>query len=116
MSPTIILRNGQPIITVGAAGGPKIITQVLLVSSNLIDLHDDPATAISRPRFHHQWSPDVLWIENTFPSDTLNGLKKLGHQLDPQPPVGATQLIVRNADGVFVGACDSRLPGKAAGW
>jgi gamma-glutamyltranspeptidase/glutathione hydrolase len=116
MSPTIILKDGQPIITVGAAGGPKIITQVLLVTSNLLDLHDDLATAMARPRFHHQWSPDTLWIENTFPPDVLSGLKKLGHTLDIEPPVGATQAILRKADGTLVGASEPRLQGKAAGW
>jgi gamma-glutamyltranspeptidase/glutathione hydrolase len=116
MSPTIILHDGRPVITVGAAGGPKIITQVLLVTSNLIDLHDDLATAMARPRFHHQWSPDQLWIENTFPADVLAGLQKLGHKLDPQPPVGATQAIIRKPDGTFVGASEPRLPGKAGGW
>jgi gamma-glutamyltranspeptidase/glutathione hydrolase len=116
MSPTIILKDGQPVITVGAAGGPKIITQVLLVASNLIDLHDDLATAMSRPRFHHQWAPDKLWIENTFPPDVLQGLVKLGHPLDPEPPVGATQAIIRKADGTFIGASEPRLPGKAAGY
>jgi gamma-glutamyltranspeptidase/glutathione hydrolase len=116
MSPTIILHDGQPVITVGAAGGPKIITQVLLVTSNLIDLKDDLATAMSRPRFHHQWSPDQLWIENTFPPEIFTGLEKLGHTLDIEPPVGATQAILRKADGTFVGASEPRLPGKAAGW
>ena len=116
MSPTIILHDGKPVITVGAAGGPKIITQVLLVTSNLIDLKDDLATAMARPRFHHQWSPDQLWIENTFPSDVLTGLQKLGHTLDPEPPVGATQAIIQKPDGTFVGASEPRLPGKAAGW
>ena len=116
MSPTIILHDGQPIITVGAAGGPKIITQVLLVTSNLIDLHDDLATAMSRPRFHHQWAPDKLWIENTFPANVLDGLEKLGHSLDKEPPIGATQAIMRRPDGTFVGASEPRLPGKAEGY
>ena len=116
MSPTIILHNGQPVITVGAAGGPKIITQVLLVTSNLIDLKDDLPTAMSRPRFHHQWSPDTLWIENTFPKDVLSGLTKLGHKLDPQPPIGATQAILRRADGTFVGESEPRLFGEAKGY
>jgi gamma-glutamyltranspeptidase/glutathione hydrolase len=116
MSPTIILQDGQPVITVGAAGGPKIITQVLLVTSNLIDLKDDLATAMLRPRFHHQWSPDQLWIENTFPPEMYTGLEKLGHRLDIEPPQGATQAIIRKPDGTLVGASEPRLPGKAAGW
>jgi gamma-glutamyltranspeptidase/glutathione hydrolase len=116
MSPTIILKDGKPVITLGAAGGPKIITQVVLVTSNLIDLQDDLGTAMSRPRFHHQWSPNTLWIENTFPPDVMHSLEKLGHQLDPEPPAGATQAIMRRTDGTFVGASEPRLSGKAEGW
>jgi gamma-glutamyltranspeptidase/glutathione hydrolase len=116
MSPTIILKDNQPVITLGAAGGPKIITQVLLVASNLIDLHDDLGTAMARPRFHHQWSPDTLWIENTFAPEVMKGLEKLDHKLDPQPPAGATQAILRRPDGTFVGASEPRLSGKAEGW
>ena len=84
--------------------------------SNLIDLQDDLGTAISRPRFHHQWSPDQLWIENTFPAEVLTGLEKLGHTLERESPVGATQAIIQRPDGTLVGASEPRLPGKAAGW
>jgi gamma-glutamyltranspeptidase/glutathione hydrolase len=54
MSPTIVLNgDGRPILTVGAAGGPTIITQVLLALSNQLDLRDDIASALRRPRIHH---------------------------------------------------------------
>jgi gamma-glutamyltranspeptidase/glutathione hydrolase len=69
MSPTIVQdRAGKPFMTLGAAGGPKIISQVVLAISNVIDLGDDVESALKRPRFHHQWSPDVLWVESTFDS------------------------------------------------
>ena len=74
MSPTIVLKDGQPIMTVGAAGGPKIITQVVLLVSNVIDLHDDLAAAMARPRFHHQWSPGELWIEQSYPPEIMKAL------------------------------------------
>src|SRR5262249_36333994 len=94
MSPTIVLdSHDRPILTVGAAGGPKIITQVLLTISNVIDRDDDLETALKRPRYHHQWSPDQLWIENTFAPDVLKGLTRLGHHLDIAQPVGATNAI-----------------------
>ncbi len=116
MSPTIVLKDGQPILTVGAAGGPKIITQVVLLISNVIDLHDDLATAMARPRFHHQWSPEELWVEKSVPAELQLGLAKLGHKLNVAPPTGATQAIIRLPDGMFVGASEPRVPGKAAGW
>ncbi len=116
MSPTIVLKDGQPMMTVGAAGGPKIITQVVLVLSDVIDLHDDLGTAMQRPRFHHQWSPDTLWIEKTFGQPVLDDLQKMGHRLDVASPAGAAAAILRQSDGTLVGASEPRLPGKAQGW
>jgi len=116
MSPTIVLDpNGKPFMTVGAAGGPKIITQVVLAIGNVIDLHDDLERALKRPRFHHQWSPDELWIENTFPDDVRVKLGEMGHKLDLSAPQGAMQAIVVQPDGTLVGVAEPRLNGKAAG-
>ena len=102
-------------MTLGAAGGPTIISQVLLVLSNVLDLGDDLPTAMSRPRFHHQWSPDKLTIENTFPQDVLNDLKQRGHTLEIKKPAGATNAILRQPDGTFIGISEPRANGKARG-
>lgn len=116
MSPTIVLDPaGRPFMTVGAAGGPKIITQVVLAISNVIDLHDDLDAALARPRFHHQWSPDELWIENTFAPEVRKKLEAMGHKLDVATPQGATQATVVKSDGTLVGVSEPRLVGKAAG-
>ncbi len=115
MSPTIVLKDGQPMMTLGAAGGPTIISQVTLVLSNVLDLNDDLPTAMARPRFHHQWSPDKLLIENTFARDVLEDLVKRGHDLDIRKPVGACNAIVRERNGTFVGVSESRAKGKAQG-
>ena len=58
MSPTIVLKDGKPVMTVGAAGGPKIITQSLLAILRFIELDMPIDQALAKPRFHHQWSPD----------------------------------------------------------
>lgn len=116
MSPTIVLdARGKPFMTVGAAGGPTIITQVALVMSNEIDLHDALPAALRRPRYHHQWSPDQLRIEDSFSRETLDGLRALGHPLEVIRPVGATQAIMRLPDGSLLGVSEPRLQGKAAG-
>ncbi len=115
MSPTIVLLpDGKPFMAIGAAGGPKIITQVLLGVSNVIDLGDELESALKRPRFHHQWSPDELWIERTFGKDVLKKLEMMGHKLDVADPVGATNAIIFK-DGAFIGVSEPRLQGKAAG-
>jgi gamma-glutamyltranspeptidase/glutathione hydrolase len=115
MSPTIVLDpSGKPFMTVGAAGGPTIITQVVLAISNVIDLHDDLVTALTRPRFHHQWSPANLWIEKTFDPSVLKRLEEMGYKVKPANPEGACNAILYQ-NGVFTGVSEPRLNGKAAG-
>jgi gamma-glutamyltranspeptidase/glutathione hydrolase len=116
MSPTLVLKDDQPIMTVGAAGGPTIITQVVLAISNYLDLDHDLDAALRRPRFHHQWKPDELRIEITAGNEVIARLEKMGHPIKRVPPVGATQAIVRPAaDEPFIGVSEPRLSGKAAG-
>jgi len=77
MSPTIVLKDGEPLIAIGAAGGPKIISQVLLSLVNMLDLGLDPAQALARPRIHHQWFPDELMCENTLAPELQAQLERL---------------------------------------
>ncbi len=114
MSPTIILgSDGKPEIVVGAAGGPKIITQVVCVVVNLIDLKLDPRTAMERPRVHHQWRPDELWIEKAIGEPTLTDLANRGFTLNRADPSGATNLVVVRPDKSLVPVSEPRLQGKA---
>lgn len=118
MSPTIVLKDGQPVLTVGAAGGPKIITQVLWALINTIDFGMTPGQIMAQPRIHHQWSPDFLRVESTLPTETRNRLHQYGHELfvADSGEVGVCQMIVFDPEtGRFIGAHDARVPGKAAG-
>jgi gamma-glutamyltranspeptidase/glutathione hydrolase len=115
MSPTLVLRDGRPILTVGAAGGPTIITQTLLAISNIIDHGMKPAEALAAPRFHHQWAPAELKIEKAFGPSTLKALSNLGHTLSESPGFGACQAILWDAQSAtLIPAHDPRVPGKAA--
>ncbi len=116
MSPTIIMKDNRPVMTLGAAGGPTIISQVVLSATNVLDLGDDLDSALRRARFHHQWLPDRVEIEDTAPKDLIAGLKKLGHKVETASSMGVTQAILRLPDGRFMGASDPRVNGKAAGW
>jgi len=115
MSPTIVLRDGQPILTIGAAGGPTIINQVLLGVIRRLDLEQDLETALGSPRFHHQWRPDQLKIEKGFSEAVFEGLKRRGHELVIVNRIGVTQAIDREASNQIGGVADPRIPGKAAG-
>lgn len=116
MSPTIILKDGQPILTVGAAGGPTIITQTLLAITNILDLGQSPHDALASPRFHHQWRPESLKIETKIGDDALSQLEKLGHKLDKTASMGATQCVSFDPKTKrFTPVHDPRVPGGADG-
>jgi gamma-glutamyltranspeptidase/glutathione hydrolase len=117
MSPTLVLRDGQPILSLGAAGGPKINTAVLLELVCLLDLGFSPEAALAAPRFHHQWSPAELMFERQLPEPLQAALLERGHRLRPLSSGSVSHLVARSADGRgFVGAADPRSEGQAAGW
>lgn len=116
MSPTIVLdANRQPVLTLGAAGGPKIITQVILGIVRHLEYGQPLEDAVANPRFHHQWRPNQLGLESTMPRATAQALVKLGHEAHTLPSGGVTQAIARTDDGKLVGVADPRIPGKVAG-
>ncbi|MSU34129.1 MAG: gamma-glutamyltransferase [Pedosphaera sp.] len=117
MSPTVVLRNGQPILAVGAAGGPTIISQTLLPILRTVDFRQNPSNALAGVRFHHQWKPDSLLIEKRAGEVILEALRQRGHTLVVVDDLGATQAVGWNAtDGEFTGAADPRSEGSAKGW
>lgn len=117
MSPTIVLKDGRPLMTVGAAGGPTIITQTLQALVNVIDLKMGVTAALAAPRIHHQWSPDELKIEKGFGDGIMDDLRQRGHKLDAQAKFGACQAVLFDvATGRFTAAHDPRVPGRADGW
>ncbi len=116
MSPTIVLRDGRPILSVGAAGGPKIITQVLLAIVRSVDLGWSPVRAVGEPRIHHQWVPDALFFEYGFPAAQRSQLEQLGHRLQRSESGGVCQLIAFDpATQQFIGVADPRAHGSAGG-
>lgn len=116
MSPTIVLKNGKPILTVGAAGGPKIITEVLWAIINHLDLEMPIGKAIAAPRLHHQWAPKQLLLEASFNNEIANQLAAKQHQIKRSRSMGICQGITFDAEtGLFTGAFDPRTTGSAAG-
>ncbi|MBL4640175.1 MAG: gamma-glutamyltransferase, partial [Verrucomicrobiales bacterium] len=93
MSPTIVLRDGKPVFTVGAAGGPTIITQVLLAVIQVVDFGKSPAEALVQARFHHQWKPDRLLVEKALGQATIDALRAKGHKVEIVNTLGAAQAI-----------------------
>ncbi len=117
MTPTIVLKDGQPVLIVGSPGGPRIITTVLQVIMNVLDHGLDIQSAVDAPRFHHQWLPDYLFLEKEFPLETIKNLKSRGHNTFQQLHWSAAEGIwVDSESGWYYGGSDSRLNGKALGF
>ena len=112
MSPTLVLKGNQPVLAVGAAGGPTIITQTLLAMVHTLDYGLPLNEALAQPRFHHQWKPDTLRIELKAGQSVLNQLRQRGHQLKLYNSMGATQ-AVGWFEGKFKAVHDPRSKGKS---
>lgn len=107
MTPTLLFREDGSIVATGSPGGSRIINVVLQMIVNLIDYDMSVAEATVSPRFHHQWFPDSLGLENGFSPDTIRLLAARGHKIRRQAAIGSTQTVCR-FDGVFVGFSDLR--------
>ena len=117
MSPTLVLKDGQTVISWGAAGGPKIITQVAQELVCLLDLGMIPEKALAQPRIHHQWVPNELMVEKMLRPALRAGLAERGHKVKRMPRMGVSQIVARSSDGRgFLGSADPRASGNAAGW
>ncbi len=113
MSPTIVLKDGKPVLVTGSPGGSRIISTVLQVIVDVLDYRMDVATAVAAPRLHHQWLPDVVRIEHGFPEQTLDALKAKGHQVvEPLGQTSANSIAVTPHG--LLGAPDPRTRGAEA--
>lgn len=108
MSPTLVLRDGEPVLTLGAAGGPTIISQVAQVLMYRLALGYDLEQAVAAPRIHHQWRPDLLFVEAAMPQTVKDSLQSLGYDQKDLGNFGATQAIEYNDDR-FISVTEPRL-------
>ena len=111
MSPTIVLKNGKAVLSVGAAGGPTIISQTLLAILHVIDFGATADQAMAQPRFHHQWRPDELRVEKKMPEGVRVELSKRGHRVVVAESIGAAQAVAMDRSGGFIGVADPRGEG-----
>jgi gamma-glutamyltranspeptidase/glutathione hydrolase len=117
MTPSIVLDPGKQLyLVVGTPGGPKIITMVYHVISNVIDHHMPLPDAVTAPRMHHQGLPDSLQVETDgFLPETLDSLRARGHAISNRGKWGDVEAIIRTATG-WQGVSDPRLGGGGAGY
>jgi len=116
MTPTLIIKNNQPYITIGSPGGTTIPNQIYEGLVNIIDHHMSLKAAIDAPRFHHQHIPDNLNVEADFPEKTINALKEKGYIVNKRGAFGRMDGIMILPNGNRVAAGDKRGDDSVAGY
>jgi gamma-glutamyltranspeptidase/glutathione hydrolase len=117
MTPSIVLDPaGRLYLVVGSPGGPRIITMVYQVISNVIDHRMPLPEAVAAPRMHHQALPDTLRVEDGgFTATTLDSLRARGHGIVESGRWGDVEAIIRTQKG-WQGVSDPRRGGGGAGY
>jgi gamma-glutamyltranspeptidase/glutathione hydrolase len=118
MSPTIVSKDGQPVMVVGTPGGSRIITAVLHTILNVVDYGMNVQEAVDAPRFHQQWLPEATNVERfALSPDTARMLEAMGHKLGAPQPANHMAAILIGAPSLggkpvgknrFYGANDPR--------
>ncbi|MBX2933662.1 MAG: gamma-glutamyltransferase [Ferruginibacter sp.] len=93
MTPTIVLKNGSPYLVVGTPGGTTIITSVFQTLVDILEFNMTVDDAVNKPKFHHQWLPDVLFIEKGFSPDVKKELQAMGYDIKERSAIGRTEVI-----------------------
>ena len=115
MTPTIVLKNKKLFMVIGTPGGTTIPTSVFQTIINVIDFGMDAEDAVNRPKFHHQWLPDTIMIEDDFNKTTALKLKNMGYNLVNIGKIGRTELILLK-DGTIHAVADKRGDDDARGF
>ncbi len=117
MAPLIVVGEGKVRFVAGSNGGPRIISSVLLSFLNVVEWDMDVQEAVSAPRFHHQWQPDVLELEREVPSDVVEALRARGHtvKVSDELTSGVEAIAVDPATGRMTGGADPRRDSSSLG-
>ena len=119
MTPTIVAKNGIPILVIGSPGGRTIINTVFQTVLNVLEFDTEINKAIEAMKIHHQWLPDrIIYEENLLSPDTRKALETMGHSLRGTSRLGALMGITFDPEtGVLMGYSDSSsMNGDAVGY
>jgi gamma-glutamyltranspeptidase/glutathione hydrolase len=120
MTPTIVVRDGKPLLITGSPGGRTIINTVLQMTVNVVDYGMDLRSAVDAPRLHHQWLPDEVRLEPGLlekHAETVAQLQKMGHVTKgPAVQGDAHSIWIDPKTGEITAAADKRISGSAAGY
>lgn len=117
MTPTILLRDGKLSWVAGSPGGPRIISATLLSVVGWMRFGAEAQAVVNAPRFHHQWMPDELRVEQTMPAGVRRELEQRGHKVVVRSWIGQVGAIgIDRESGERLGAADPRRGGSARGY
>ena len=116
MTPTVVLKDNKPFLVVGTPGGTTIPTSVFQTIVNIIDFNLSTEDAVYKPKFHHQWFPDRIDIEKSFPESTQKALEEMGYKFYERNGIGRTEVIKVLPDGRFEAVADIRGDDHAEGY
>ena len=117
MTPTIVTRNNKTILVAGTPGGTTIPTSVFQLLVNAFVFKLSPAECVQQGRFHHQWRPDELFVEEGALSDeVVEQLRNKGHTVTVREPIGRVEAIFMDAQGKKTAVADRRGDDCAGGY
>ncbi|HVK96335.1 MAG TPA: gamma-glutamyltransferase, partial [Flavisolibacter sp.] len=116
MTPTVVLQNGKPFLVVGTPGGTTIPTSVFQTIINIIEFNMTTEDAVYKPKFHHQWLPDRIDVEASFPKQVRAALEKMGYKIFERSPIGRTEVIRVLPNGKLEAVADIRGDDAAEGY
>jgi gamma-glutamyltranspeptidase/glutathione hydrolase len=114
MTPTVVYKEDEVVLVVGGSGGPFIISSTLQAISNVVDFGMNARAAVSVPRVHHQWVPELLFLDTGIPKDVVSALERKGHSVKMMDFFSAVQMVQATPAG-FYAASDPRKGGEPAG-
>lgn len=117
MTPTIVTKGGKTWLVVGTPGGTTIPTSVFQVIVNVAEFGMSLPDAVQSKRFHHQWLPDAISVEEGCLSEQVQAeLTRKGHTINPRGPMGRVEAIIRLNSGLWQGVADQRGDDCAGGF
>jgi gamma-glutamyltranspeptidase/glutathione hydrolase len=116
MTPTLVLKKDLPFLVVGTPGGTTITTSVFQTLINIIEFNMSTEDAVNKPKFHHQWMPDTLYLEKGFPDSVVTQLQKMGYKTVQRESIGRTEVIKISSSGSIEAVADGRGDDDAEGY
>ncbi|HVU54821.1 MAG TPA: gamma-glutamyltransferase [Puia sp.] len=115
MTPTLVLDKGKVFIIAGTPGGTTITTSVFQTLIDMLEFNMTPEDAVNKPKFHHQWLPDEIFVEASFPIEIREALQKMGYRITQRGSIGRTE-VIKVSGGKIEAVGDRRGDDTAEGY